>query len=761
MAKKKQKKNRNSTCSDVRNPERWDAKSRKAYAKHCFNGARKCRKEDWGAGKGERNYGGLDPAIVERRTEAILALVDEVREHSKELCPDIPGVFSVDKEWIAWNATPVNRYELEEESLYLSSAVAIWILDYARDNGVMDDLISILSEFVFCGEYSMPKIWDPCHAEGLIRQMVALIQLRNGQTIEEPPANLQNNKKNAYIGCFTTSAIAERAVDKNDPIRKTFDAVLDLIDSETLEKIKKDFENKYWDWTERFLRTVNVVMQKRVQHRECRLQLEQKISQFTKQATEMRESLQKPLIQRDMTVQSLSVDIRPGVIEPFAGSSNMYIQVRQLETELKRLDTQRDEIDNLYCDIIGKTYYFPTRSYSSIEEEYGREIADIWLGFDSGNPYAMCFALLLMLENDSHLPWCFYAGAGFITACVTKLPWTNIDDYSFSDFLWDREDYDKVELALALEDWFDPEDISEFMSEKKDEQPTEKQESTNQCKSAILEDWYQLKFESRKEKAEQKWLYNLSHILYEATGCIMPRNFERYLPASMILDQYGVDKNLRHPLMCCISLLSEMKHQDGQHEDFSSFFDGDNTEDFDDSQETESAEDLKKQLAELRTENKRLKREAYDANRALKDEKKRYESLEQRLDNDAQELADLRELAFHYQEGLREDEEGSENISFPYSTTRRIVVFGGHDSWSREIKHKLPDVRFIDREMVPNAELIRRADVVWIQTNSICHTFFYKIIDEVRKYDIPVRYFSFASATKCAEQLVLHELEHG
>ena len=53
--------------------------------------------------------------------------------------------------------------------------------------------------------------------------------------------------------------------------------------------------------------------------------------------------------------------------------------------------------------------------------------------------------------------------------------------------------------------------------------------------------------------------------------------------------------------------------------------------------------------------------------------------------------------------------------------------------------------------------LIRRADVVWIQTNAISHGYYYKIIDEVRKYDVRVRYFSYASAQKCAEQIVADE----
>ena len=134
----------------------------------------------------------------------------------------------------------------------------------------------------------------------------------------------------------------------------------------------------------------------------------------------------------------------------------------------------------------------------------------------------------------------------------------------------------------------------------------------------------------------------------------------------------------------------------------------------------------------------------------------RYEALAQLAANDAQELHDLRELIFHQQEGSYENA-ASDQIDFPYASENRIVVFGGHESWAREIKPKLPDVRFVDREVVPNPNLIRNSDVIWIQTNALCHPHFYKIVDEAKKYNIPIRYFSYASPIKCAEQLVLED----
>lgn len=58
---------------------------------------------------------------------------------------------------------------------------------------------------------------------------------------------------------------------------------------------------------------------------------------------------------------------------------------------------------------------------------------------------------------------------------------------------------------------------------------------------------------------------------------------------------------------------------------------------------------------------------------------------------------------------------------------------------------------------ISSPEIIKRADVVWIQTNCIGHKSYNIIIDLARKYSRKVRYFAYASATKCAEQVVAEE----
>ncbi|MGN1137498.1 MAG: hypothetical protein ACI4SF_14920, partial [Oscillospiraceae bacterium] len=81
--------------------------------------------------------------------------------------------------------------------------------------------------------------------------------------------------------------------------------------------------------------------------------------------------------------------------------------------------------------------------------------------------------------------------------------------------------------------------------------------------------------------------------------------------------------------------------------------------------------------------------------------------------------------------------------------------------WLKAIKPMLPNVKFIDPYTKPDANLIRHADVVWMQTNAMPHSFYGKIMEIVRQRKIPVKYFAYASADKCAKQLAEDDIKAG
>lgn len=91
---------------------------------------------------------------------------------------------------------------------------------------------------------------------------------------------------------------------------------------------------------------------------------------------------------------------------------------------------------------------------------------------------------------------------------------------------------------------------------------------------------------------------------------------------------------------------------------------------------------------------------------------------------------------------------------FPYSCRHKITVFGGHETWRKKIQHMLPGVRFIGQNTKPDELLIRNSDIVCLQPNCICHSFYHKIFGTVKIHGIPILIFTKASAQKCAREII-------
>jgi hypothetical protein len=143
-------------------------------------------------------------------------------------------------------------------------------------------------------------------------------------------------------------------------------------------------------------------------------------------------------------------------------------------------------------------------------------------------------------------------------------------------------------------------------------------------------------------------------------------------------------------------------------------------------------------------------------------ERAKYERELKSLRMEHRELADLRNLVFSLdREDPERREEPEEGFTYPYTTRKRTVVFGGHESFLKVIKPMLPTVRFVDAENLSfSPDIIRNADVVWIQNNRMGHSQFFSIVKQCKLAGVQMRYFGYASAEKCAEQLVKEDLEH-
>ena len=125
------------------------------------------------------------------------------------------------------------------------------------------------------------------------------------------------------------------------------------------------------------------------------------------------------------------------------------------------------------------------------------------------------------------------------------------------------------------------------------------------------------------------------------------------------------------------------------------------------------------------------------------------------------ELADLRDLVFNRSvEDPERLEQAEAGCDFPYTVKKRTLVFGGHEAFRKAIRPMFPTVRFMDPDSLTfSPDLIRNADVVWVQSNCISHSQYWSIVKTCRQAGVQMRYFGFASAEKCAEQLVKEDMK--
>lgn len=671
-------------------------------------------------------YDGLDydAAHQKRRIQAIERMLQSVKDQVNGICNDVPGIFSIDEEWADINTFPIPAYDFEERFSYSIVAVAIWILDQIKEANRIDDLLPLLEPADEKVLFDIPPIWDACHSNDVIYSMVEVLFYRNDP--EDRRGFWPGEIRRPYLNPEITAGELDQQWER----RSKFNAILALIPQEVISKAVENYTDRYWDFVRRYFRSRKVLVDQAVQ-------LEEETKAFGTRLESMADNLMAANDSKNGVFRGTPISQVPNISLPetslnFNGlernMSPAMIAISRMDAENDRLSKREEELSQTIETLWHKVGFINQWPEMRVAETFGDEIADIWKGFDAGDPYEMCFALMHLIDSGSDLPWCYFIGANLHTAYSALLPWPRTRDNNQVDGIWQHYDEESGKIIPGQDTVSLPKRV----------------------RVPELESWYQLQYQ---DSADEDELFNLGQIIYEATGCVMPRKLDRYKPALATLDRYGITgKKALHPLMYCMTLLGEGKHQTKPRFSTMEFIPNEEPEET--RIEDATTEELLSEVQTLRAEIKKLRQQSYDFSREVRDEKARYETLAQKSANDAQELHDLRELVFNQQNDLYDEQETEENILFPYRTDRKIVVFGGHDAWAREMKPKFPDIRFIDRDMLPNPDMIRHADEIWIQTNALAHKHFYRIIDEVRKYNIPLRYFTYSGVSKCAEQFV-------
>lgn len=724
MAKKKRKPiHKETEDKHVSSGKRSPEDARVERIKYCFKINRQKARENCKLDKVIFEGLDFDHIRQKRRINAISDTLPMVQTLVSDVVDEYPEVFSVESDWIELNTYPVSGYDFTERHTHMVYAAAVWMLDQIKNSGKMHCLNSAVGVEPVGDLPPAPSVYDLCHGSDILQSVIKGIYTRNGNV-----ALYNENRKNQIIRVYMDSGLADGTVDRSAEPCAFYNLVLSLIPPKAIEAAVAHYEAVYWDWVKRYYQTrILYVEDERNLHEQMKAMDRKEIEAFEKTGTMAGLALTITMRADEKSIPKL-YSCLPELEHGHCDLSTIKYDTRALAQKKKNLEQKKAEALVALHVFWHHLTELPLWNEEDRVETFGREGAEIWKDFDTGDPYEMAFAFLYLLDSGSDLPWCYLPGTAIQKASAAKLPWARTSFNPMNDGFFCPHVTQTGEFRLGPADSQIPKRI----------------------KAPEMEDWYDLRYSDR-EKVDPE-LYNLSQIIYGITGCILPRNVDRYIPAIKTLKRYGITgTRMTHTLLYCMTLMGESRNRTDAS---ISQLDVIDEEDGSLGQvERNSIESLQKQIGILKDELKKQKQQTHECSREARDMRLRYDALAQTSANDVQELHDLRELIFRQQEGSYDSAQLSDVISFPYRTERRIVVFGGHESWVKEIKHKLPTIRFVDRTAIPNANMIRNADAVWIQANAMCHSHFHKIVDEAKKSGIPIRYFSFASPIKCAEQL--------
>lgn len=158
----------------------------------------------------------------------------------------------------------------------------------------------------------------------------------------------------------------------------------------------------------------------------------------------------------------------------------------------------------------------------------------------------------------------------------------------------------------------------------------------------------------------------------------------------------------------------------------------------------------------LRQEIDQLKRESHNFFSKTSDYQEQYNQIKQEYETLKEETAKLREIIFNQE--IEDIPEEKMNISFPYTLKEKTLVYGGHESWIKNLKTMFAgDIEFMRPGQRPPYDYLLNFDVLWLQTNSIGHDDYFYLIDIVRRYHLNLRYFTMRGVKACAKELVEYE----
>lgn len=639
---------------------------------------------------GDREEYDYTPVRRKKRTETIINYVSEAKKRLDGICEN-----STIEAYFAFSNLLIMKggynYAVDFCNETTLSA-AIWILDQLSLQDKLDEIYSYLPD-VSDDETTSDLAIHPISHPMYDEQLVdSLVYLIRHRNSSKP-------FKDYKVGALMWDAEKPDNDDESLKNRKAFNHIIGLIDKQAIDTAIKKYEDDIWRFYRLSFRAYDLI--------------DKRGKQIIKEISDIEGNIDliKP---ENLNVLSFPPQRTVDVFKKISFDSKDQTKVEYLRREYEWLD----KITFTQLSLENDREKVVRKLKSIIPEELANEL----IHFHVEDPYESAFALLYMLDTGSDIPWLYY---GSISVAYT---------------MSDQFPFDAVTLDMD-----EPVLLSEL-------------------NSALYEHKYSgyrwsNRTDASGEPVQRTLANNLSQLIYANSASLFPRITPRIPSLETFLDNLG---ELTERERDAYSLLLYSLHSGSQRaRSLDSFrleqeFKDDILEEVitEKDNSEKDVESLYNEIRRLREKNTRLISAVQESIEYRRTSSSQLENLIRITEKQKKELADLRERVFLSESGEEIEEPEDQPISYPYHTTGRILSFGGTASWVNEMKKKLPDVIFVSADILPNADLIRGADEVWIQVNCISHSNYYKIMDSLGSTEKQVRYFVYSGVTKCAEQIV-------
>ena len=651
----------------------------------------------FGKGKKFQKANDWDYLVFKRRKQAVRNMMEIADERFSAKYPEMcvaDEIINLCLPGVALTFDGLNS------RVYIEMAAAIWILDYLKNNDRYEEAKQLFPKTrEELDQIYLPNISDALHSDDAIKSVIYIIQNRNRGMIGFDEDKSFMDEADTRLKDSPDSA--------NLPYRKNYDALISLIDTDTIFNLEEQFEQYTWSFIDNIL---GIVHGYRKQEQKAR----RKIHRLLKSQINNVEKASKQFF------SPLMVGINTeGELDFLFDMHDSAQQLREADEELGECETKANSLYRLILLLPGLV---KDKLDDTLDEEILSQLEPIRIT----QPFEMCFAFLSLLDHNSDIVWAYNAAYVIMFVVCHELPWGESECF-------DRD------WGMGIDRG---EEFVEMSLDNPVENPISKAEDT------LFERQYSSPF-NEEEYPEEAEYFSLAQLAFTVSGIIPPRYNSILSHEKGLLLKEGIPEDKVNLLMEYLSLAYSITQRDSDYRVLD--------EEIDIEEPVEITENnvADEQEKKLKSEIKRLNNLVHQLDKQNKEQAERLSQYEQELKESNTEIAELRSM-IHPASETQEKERLK--VQFPYSAKSRAVIVGGHETWAKAIKPLLKNVRFIDLHEQPNASLIANAEVVWIQSNAIAHKHYYKVMDIVRKYNIKACYFQFASAEKCAEQFAMDEL---